>query len=106
MIDIGLYTFYALLFIAVASAIIFPIVQAVASPKSLIRSAVSIGVVAVLFGIAYVVSGSEITLKAMAAGVDASSSKMIGAGLIMFYIVLALAIIAIIYSEINTAINK
>jgi hypothetical protein len=45
-------------------------------------------------------------MKAMAAGVDASSSKMIGAGLIMFYIVLALAIIAIIYSEINTAINK
>ena len=106
MIDIGFYTFYALLVIAVASAVIFPIVQAIGSPRSLVKSAISIGVIAVLFGVAYAVSGSDVSLKAMAFGIDESSSKLIGAGLIMFYIVLILAVIAIIYSEINTAINK
>ena len=106
MIDIGLYTLYALMIIALGSVIIFPIVHAIGSPKAMVRSAVGIGIIAVLFGVSYAISGSEVTLKAAAAGVDASSSKMIGAGLLMFYVVLALAIISIIYSEINTALNK
>jgi hypothetical protein len=45
-------------------------------------------------------------LKAAAAGVNSSSSKFIGAGLIMFYIVLVLSVVAIIYSEISKALNK
>lgn len=106
MIDIGFYTFYALIVIAIGAAIIFPIIHALGKPKALVKSAIGIGIIAVLFGIAYALSGSEVTLKAAAQGVDGSGSKLIGAGLIMFYIVLVLAVLAIIYSEISKAFSK
>lgn len=38
-------------------------------------------------------------------GITEGSSKLIGAGLIMFYITLVLAIIGVIYSEINKALK-
>src|SRR6187455_1313091 len=101
MLDFGLYSFYALLFIAVALTVVFPIIHVVREPGSLLRSAIGIGVIVVLFVISYAFSGSEVNLKAAALGVTPTSSKLIGAGLIMFYITLALSILALIYSEIS-----
>ena len=103
MLDFGLYFFYALLFIAVALTVVFPIIHVLREPSSLLRSAIGIGVIVVLFVISYAFSGSEVNLKAAALGVTPTSSKLIGAGLIMFYITLALSILALIYSEISKA---
>jgi len=103
MLDIGLYVLYALLFVAVAAAIIFPLVNSLKDPKGLIRSAIGVGAIFVLFGIAYALSGSELTLSATAAGLTEGSVKLIGAGLIMFYIVLILAVLSLIYSELSKA---
>lgn len=105
MLDIGLYLLYALIAIAVAGAIIFPIVHAIKEPKALVRSAIGIGIVVVVFAISYALSGSEVTLKAAALGVTESSSKLIGGGLIMFYIVLVLSGVALVYSEISKALK-
>ena len=103
MLDFGLYSFYTLLFIAVALTVVFPIIHVVREPSSLLRSAIGIGVIVVLFLLSYVFSGSEVNLKAAALGVTPTSSKLIGAGLIMFYITLGLSILALIYSEISKA---
>lgn len=103
MLDLGFYTFYALLFIAVAATIIFPIIHLLKEPSALIESAIGIGVLLIVFGVSYAMSGSEVNLKAAALGVTESSSKLIGAGLIMFYITLVLSILALIYSEISNA---
>jgi hypothetical protein len=103
MLDLGFYVFYALLIIAVALTVIFPIIHMLKEPSMLIRSAIGIGLIVVLFGISYAMSGSEVNLKAAALGVTESSSKLIGAGLIMFYITLVLSILALIYSEISKA---
>lgn len=105
MLDIGLYTLYALLAIAVAAAIIFPLVNSLSDPRGLIRSAVGIAAFVVLFGISYAIADSEITDSAIVAGLDESSVKLVGAGLIMLYMVFVLAVLALIYSEISKALK-
>ena len=64
-----------------------------------------LGGLLLLFGVAYGISGSEVTTVAASLGVDAGSSKMIGAGLGMFYIVLIAGILGIVFSEINKALK-
>lgn len=105
MLDLGLYTFYALLLIAVAAALIFPLINSVREPKALIRSGIALVVVLVLFGISYGLSDSTLTRNALSAGLTEGTVKLIGAGLIMFYIVLILAVLALIYSEISKALK-
>ena len=103
MLDVGLYVLYVLLFIAVAAAIIFPLINSISNPSSLLKSGIGVIVMLVLFGIAYAVSDAALPRSAIAAGLSESSVKLIGAGLIMFYIVLVLAVLALIYSEISKA---
>jgi hypothetical protein len=105
MLDIGLYIFYGLLFIAVAAALFFPLLSAVKEPSTLGKSAIGIGGMVVLFVIAYLLADNQVNLKGSAAGITASGSKLIGAGLIMFYITLVLAVLALIYSEISKALK-
>ena len=105
MLDFGFYLFYALLIIAVALTIVFPIIHLLREPSKLITSAIGIGIVVVLFVIAYALSDSEVNLKAAALGVTPASSRLIGAGLILFYISLVLSVLALIYSEISKALK-
>lgn len=105
MIDIGLYIGYGLLIFTLGAALILPALNALKSPKELVKSAMGLGGVIVLFIISYALAGSEVTAKYVAQGIGEGSSKMIGAGLTMFYIVFIIAIIGIVYSEINKAIK-
>lgn len=105
MLDVGLYLLYALLTIAVLAAIVFPLINSLSNPRGLIRSGIGVALMLVLFVIAYALSGSELTRPAVAAGLTGPSVKLIGAGLIMLYIVLFLAVLALIYSEISKALK-
>jgi len=105
MLDLGFYVFYALLFIAIAATIVFPIIHMLREPSMLVRTGIGLGVIVVLFGISYAMSGSEVNLKAAALGVTPTSSKLIGAGLIMFYITLVLSVLSLIYSEVSKALK-
>lgn len=101
--DIGLYISYAVLIIAGAAAFLFPLINSVKNPAAVGKSLIGIGAMVVLFIIAYVVSGDEVSAKYTALGVDATSSKLIGAGLTMFYFVMVLGVVGIIYSEVSKA---
>jgi len=101
--DIGLYIAYVLTIIAIGAAVVLPLINAVKAPAGLVKSLAGVGGLVVIFIIAYAISGSEVTTKAAAAGVDASSSKLIGAGLSMFYIVMIVSVVGVVYSEINKA---
>lgn len=105
MIDIGLYITYLFFFIAIAAAVVFPLMQAAKHPKDLGKSAVGIGILVVIFVISYSISGSELSAKAVALGVGEGSSKLIGAGLTMFYVVLIVSLLGMVYSEISKAIK-
>ncbi|MBS1542004.1 MAG: hypothetical protein JST14_00080 [Bacteroidetes bacterium] len=100
----GLYLMYFLGGAAVLSLIVLPVMNALKNPKEIIGSAIGILALIVLFGISYALSGDEVTLKYSSLGVDASSSKLIGAGLIMFYIVLVIAVVGFIVSSIRKSV--
>ncbi len=103
MLDIGLYILYTLLAIAVAAAVIFPILHAFREPKALMKSGIGIAIVVVVFGLCYAFADSKVTLKWAALGTTETSSKLIGAGLNMFFVALVGAVLALIYSEVSKA---
>jgi hypothetical protein len=102
MLDFGLYFFYFLLGVAVLSALVFPIINAIKTPKALLRSLAGVLILLVLFGIAYMLSSDEVSAK-NAVFVTSSGSRMISAGLILFYITLILSAVLVVYSEITKA---
>ncbi len=104
-IDIGLYLSDILLLVATAAAVVLPLINAIKHPAGLIKSLLGVGGLVVLFIVAYSLSGSELSAKAVALGVDESGSKLIGAGLILFYFVLVISIVGVIFSEISKALK-
>jgi hypothetical protein len=105
MVDIGLYIGYGLLIVGMAAAVILPLMNALKSPKELAKSGMALGAMVIIFVISFGLSGSEVTPKYIAQGVGESSSKLIGAGLTMFYVVFFAAVIGIVYSEISKALK-
>ena len=105
MLDAGLYLTYFLLFAAVGAAVILPVLSISQNPKSLLKSGMGVGGLVVLFIIAYALSGNEVTAKYVAGGVGEGGSKLIGAGLIVFYIIMLVAVAGMVYSEINKALK-
>ena len=103
--DIGLYISYAAVTIAVAAAVILPLLHAVKHPKTLLGSLVGVGALVILFVVCYAISDSEVSAKARALGADESSSQLIGAGLYTFYAVFIVSIVGMVYSEVNKALK-
>jgi hypothetical protein len=85
---------------------VLPLMNALKSPANLAKSGMAIGGLLVLFIVAYLISGGELTPQYQALGVETEfSSRLIGAGLTMFYFVFFIAIIGMIYSEISKALK-
>ncbi len=105
ILDIGMYAVYVLLFLTVITAVGFPLLQIAQNPRNLVKSGIGIIGLTVLFIISFILSGSEVTAKYTTMGVGESGSKLIGAGLIMFYVILIVTIIAMVFSEINKALK-
>lgn len=104
-VDAGLYTSYALMAIALIAAIVLPLINVLQSPGDLKKSLFAIVGMVVLFGVSYALAGSEVSADHAAKGITANVSKLVGAGLIMFYLIMAIAVLGLIYSEINKAIK-
>jgi hypothetical protein len=105
LIDAGMWIFYILLFVSIAAAIFLPLINAVQTPGVFKKSLIGIGALVVAFGISYALSGSAVTPQQAAMGVDENSSKLIGAGLTMFYFALLGSVLGIVYSEISKALK-
>ncbi|MFN5169335.1 MAG: hypothetical protein ACK5DD_06900 [Cyclobacteriaceae bacterium] len=103
--DIGLYISYGALIIAVAAAVVLPLMHAIKHPKTLLGSLVGVGALVILFVICYAISDTEVSAKARSLGADESSSQLIGAGLYTFYAVFIVSIVGMVYSEINKALK-
>lgn len=98
MVNLGLIISYILIGVCALTAIIMPLMQAAGNPGSLKKIGVSFGGMVVVFIICYLLAGEDtMDLK----GITASASKTVGAGIIMFYVLLAGAIGSIIYTEIH-----
>jgi Cu/Ag efflux pump CusA len=100
LINIGLYLAYFALFIAVAALIVFPIITVVKG--NLKNSRVTLIGVAILAGViilSYLISPADQGPFYTKMNVSAGMSKLIGAGLLTTYIMLAGLVLITIYTS-------
>ena len=100
--DILIYWGYFLVILTAVITIIFPIVQMILNPGNSIKIFIAIGVMVVIGIISYALSTSgipELTMEKL--GTNATTAKIVGAGLIFTYIMFGLAVLAIIYASIS-----
>lgn len=98
MVDVGLFLAYILIGVCVLTAVGMPLVKAFSDPDSLKKMGIGVGALVVVFLISYFTASGE----AMG-GASAGTTKMVGAGLITFYILVIVAIGGIVYTEIKKA---
>ena len=101
----GLYVAYILFGIALVAAIGLPLINTLKNPSVLVKSGISLGVLAVLFAVAYGLADGKASAISTAFGETESSVHLISAGLILFYIAMFVAAAGVIYSEINKALK-
>mgnify|MGYP003649590157 FL=1 len=105
-IDIILYISYALTILAAVAAIVFPIINSVSDPKSMIKSGLGLVALVVVFGVSWALSGNEFTeYQASEFGMNASLSQFVGGILTMMYLLTGIAIVGIIYTEFSKMIK-
>jgi hypothetical protein len=102
----GLYLAYILTAVGVVLAIVLPLIKSLDEPKQLLGTAIGVGILVVIYGIGYMISGSEVTARYIESGVETEGlSKLIGGMLTMVYLLLGIAVVGIAYTELNKAIK-
>ncbi len=105
LVNIILIAAYVLVFIAALGAIVLPLVNAIGNPKSLLKSVLGIVVIGVIFLVSWAVAGDEVTKVYTKFDITSTSSKIIGGVLITTYLLMGIAVLSIIYSEIRKIAN-
>jgi len=102
-IDIILYVSYILIAIGVVVAILMPLINSMDNPRSLLKTAVGIVAVVILFVIAYAIADNEVLPRYAAAPFNLTPllSQLVGGILITVYFLFGLAILGIIVTEIT-----
>jgi hypothetical protein len=103
LINIGLMVTYALIGIAVISVVVLPLIKAIDNPKTLIGTAIGLGVLLVVFGISYAISGDEVLPRYVTQNVGPGISKFVGGLLTTMYLFLGAAVVGIVFTEISKA---
>lgn len=96
----GLIAGYILFALAVLSALILPLINAISNPKSLLMGLVGLVALGLIFLIGYAISSNEVTEVYSNAGVGETGSQLVGGLLITMYIILGASVIGIIFTEI------
>lgn len=104
-VDIMLYGSYLLVIVATLGAIVLPLISALNNPKSLVKSFLGVAIIGVVYLIGWGISGDEVTAKYIQFDITSTSSKVIGGVLITTYLLMGIAVISIIYSEISKIIK-
>ena len=99
--DIYLYVSYALVIIAAICAIVLPLISALSNPKALLMTGIGVLVLVVLYFVSYAFSGSEVTPVYTKFNVGPDLSKLVGGSLILMYMLIFLAVIGILYTEVS-----
>jgi hypothetical protein len=105
-VDPSMYLAYIALGITAVVAILFAIYNVVTHPKQ--AKGVLFGIIglAVVIGISYGIASSEPVEIAGGNMVEGSTPKLVGMGLITFYIAAGLAIAAVIVSSVSTLTKR
>ena len=90
-IDMILYNAYVVLFIIISSVLYFGIKNMIGNKSSLMNTLKGIGSFLALFIVCFLIASGEETLMREGKILSATSSKFIGAALIMFYSLIIIA---------------
>lgn len=104
-IDIALWAAIVMVVIGALAAIIMPLINSLSHPKSLLKPVIGIVVLGLLFLITWAIADSEMGRGFAEAGITPGTVKVVGACLMTMYVLFIVAIIGIIFSEINKAIK-
>jgi len=96
----GLIAGYILIALAIVSAVVLPLINAISNPKSLLMGAVGLVAIGLIFLIGYALADNEVTTTYINAGVGETGSQLVGGLLITMYIILGASVIGIIFTEI------
>jgi hypothetical protein len=105
IVDIMLYGAYLLVIVAALGAIVLPLINSLGEPKKLLKSVLGVVVIGVIYLIGWGVAGDEVNAKYIAFDITSTSSKVIGGVLITTYILMGIAMVSIVYSEIAKIIR-
>lgn len=105
--DIFLYAGYLLIIVGAVFAILMPLIKSFDNPKSLLKTAIGVIVIAALFGIAYSTASGDLAAKYMADpfNITPEGAKMVGGVLLTVYALFILAILGIVVTELNKLIK-
>lgn len=103
---IGIPLALLLIVLAVVLSLVFPVLNVVTNTQGAKKSLASVGVMALVFIVAYVISSSDLPIYASKAGVSSSQFKLISAGLNTFLITLALTVVVLVYDIVKGFVNK
>ncbi len=101
--DIFDFFLYLAYFMAITAAVIAPLLaflKSLSDKQALIKMGLSIAGIFVLFLIAYLLSGNEVTTNYAQFNIGPDMSKIIGGALIMSYLLSGVIFISLIYTEI------
>ena len=102
----GLYAAYILIGIALVAAIVLPLIQSFSNPRALLGTLVGVVAIAILFFIGYTIAGNEVLPVYVKNNVTSEvTSKMVGGALITMYILILLALVSIVFTEISKIFN-
>lgn len=99
--EILIYWCYVLFGIGAATAIIFPILTMAKNPSGAKSALIGVGALVLVFVIAYLLAGDEMTPKYEKFIAGPEASKRVSTGLIAFYILAIGAIVATISSGLS-----
>ena len=97
MTNYGIIICYILLAVAVLAAVVFPIIQLIQNPKGAKGALVGLGALVVVLGISYALSSDTVPGNL---DITPAGAKQVDTGLYAFYILSAVAVVALVYSEV------
>ena len=104
-IDIFIYGAYTLIILATVSALLLPLINALGNPKSLIKGFAGIAAIGLLFLVAYLIAGNEVTPVYSKFGVGPELSKTVGGFIGLAYLLMGGAVLGILLTELRKAIS-
>lgn len=105
--DIMLYVSYALVGIGAVISILLPLIKSLDEPKSLLKTGLSIVAILVLFFICYSISSNEVLPKFEGEpfNLTPAMSQVVGGLMITTYVLTLVALVGIVFTEVNKAIK-
>lgn len=97
---------YVLFLVAIAMMVCFALYQMFKNIKTSYKGLLAVVAMVVFFFIAYLIASPELSASAIKMGHNATQVKLIGAGVITFYVVLAIALLSVLGTWIMNLIKS